>query len=412
MAVLNFQNFSFRQKSDDETVVIVDYATRYFFELPLSDFQSIDRDVSFSEKSVTFPNTSENSAERKLDQLLDRGLKNLKHKINKKDVIYIDELTEIPLVGSGEFGIIDRNTSILEIKPSTGCNLNCIYCSVDEGINNKTADILIDPYYLASEAAKIAANKEHDVEFNIGPHGEPLLYPFIIELISELKNISNCKVISINTNGSFLSEKLIDELKNAGLSRINLSLNSLRKDVLDKLSGKSYPLSHVLKMIEYCKKIDLPVLLAPLVIPSFNDDPKLDIEPLIQLAKTIDSPFPTIGFQKFLSYKGGRNPVDEVDFDEFFSLLRPFEEKYDLVLTPKNDYNPFGIYEDTKLEKPMNKGDVIKAKIVSKGRVPSEKLVVANNRIITVRGMIQDSGSVLVKIIRDKHNIFLAVPAR
>jgi uncharacterized Fe-S cluster-containing radical SAM superfamily enzyme len=234
----------------------------------------------------------------------------------------------------------------------------------------------------------------------------------MIELISELRTIPNCAVISINTNGSFLSEALLDKLKEAGLSRINLSLNTLDKDILDKLSGKAYPLSHVLKMIEYCKQINLPVLLAPLVIPTFNDNHVRDIEPLIKLAKTIKSPFPTISFQKFLCYKGGRNPVSEVEFDEFFDLLKPFESKYDLVLTPKADYNPFKIYGDTKLEKPLAKGEVIKAKIVSPGRVPNEKLVAARGRVITVRGLTNTSGSILIRIVRDKHNIFLAIPAK
>lgn len=411
MTLLTFENFSFRWKDDLHETVIVDYATRYFFELSISELANIDKDVSFSQKTVEFPNTSEKSAERKFDQLLDRGLKNLKHKINKKDVVYIDELSGIPLIGSGEFGIIDRNTSIIELKPSTGCNFNCIYCSVDEGINKKTADILIDPYYLASEAAKIAKNKTHPVEFNIGPHGEPLLYPFMVELITELNKIPNCAVVSINTNGSFLYKELLDDLKKAGLSRINLSLNTLDKDVLDKLSGKAYPLSQVLKMIEYCKEINLPILIAPLIIPTINDDPIRDIEPLIKLAKTISSPFPTIGFQKFLAYKGGRNPVKEVDFDTFFDLLKPFEEKYDLVLTPKADYNPFGIYEDTKLEKPILKGDVLKAQVVSKGRVPNETLLVVKDRVITVRGLMTTSSTAKIKIVRDKHNIYLAIPA-
>lgn len=408
MVELNFQNFSFRLDGED---VITTYADRYFFTTPLTEFTDVDHQVTFDNKTITFPNISEKKADNKLNRIIDKGLHNLIHKINKKKVIYIDEATEIPLIGAPDFGIIDRNTNILEIKPLTGCNLNCIYCSVDEGINNKTYDILIDPYYLAQEASKIAATKEHLVEFNIGPHAEPLLYPFILELIEELYKIPNCDVISINTNGTILSKPLLDDLKKAGLTRVNLSLNTLDKKKNDELSGKAYPLSNVLNMIEYCKDIDLAVLIAPLIVPGYNDNEK-DVEDLVKLAKTIPSKFPTIGFQKFLSYKGGRNPVEEQSFDEFFELLKPFEEKYDITLTPKKDYNPFGIYEDTKLEKPLKKNEVVKAIIVSPGRVPKETLCTAKGRVIVVRGLGKTSGTALIKIVRDKHNIYLGVPAK
>jgi uncharacterized Fe-S cluster-containing radical SAM superfamily enzyme len=407
MAQLDFENFSFSKKDD---TVHVTYAERYFFTVPLEDFSKIDDAVEFHGKQLIFPNAKESVADRKVDQLIDRGLHAMTHKINKKDVVYIDEESGIPLIGSGEFGVIDRNTSLLEVKTHTGCNFNCNYCSVDEGVNKKTADILIDPYYMAQVCAELAARKTHPVEFNLGPHGEPLLYPFTRELVAELSEIPNCSVISVNTNGSFLSRKLIDELKEAGLTRINLSLNTLDQDIHNKLAGRPYPLKHVLKMVEYCKEIGMPILIAPTIIPNFNDSVKRDIEPLIQLAKTIKSPFPTIGIQKFLEYKGGRNPSEAIPFEDFFAMLRPLEEKYDVVLTPKADWNPFGIYIDTKLEKPFKKGDVIKVTIKAVGRVPSEKIAVAENRIVTVRNCYKAIGtSTKVKLIRDKHNIFNAI---
>lgn len=407
MTQLDFENFSFRQDGD---TVDVTYAKRYHFSVPFSDFSAIDESVDIQGQTIIFPNAKESVADRKVDMIIDRGLHSMTHKINKKDVVYIDEESGIPLIGSGEFGVIDRNTSLLEVKTHTGCNFNCNYCSVDEGVNNKTADILIDPYYMAQECAKLAARKEHPVEFNLGPHGEPLLYPFTKELVEELAAIPNCAVISVNTNGSFLSKQLIDELKEAGLTRINLSLNTLDQETHDKLAGKPYPTKHVLKMVDYCKEIEMPILIAPTIIPGFNDQVERDIEPLIKLAKTIKSPFPTIGVQKFLEYKGGRNPAQAIPFEDFFAMLRPLEEKYDVVLTPKADWNPFGIYMDTKLEKPFHKGEVIKVTIKAEGRIPSEKIGVAKDRIITIRSCVKKIGtSTKVKIIRDKHNIFNAV---
>ncbi len=407
MATIEFSRFTFRV---DGKEVIGTYGKRYQFRTLLSDFTSIDSAVAFKEAVLDFPNVSEKTADNKLNRILHAGLRNMTHILNGKKVIFIDGASEIPLLGSGEFGVIDRNTNILEVKPVTGCNLNCIYCSVDEGVNNKVCDVLIDPEYLASECGKLASQKKHPVEFNIGPHGEPLLYPFIEDLIAELREIPHCSVISINTNGTMLTKKLIGDLKKAGLSRINLSLNTLDEETNDVLSGAKYPTKKVLEMVAYCKEIGLSVLLAPLVVPTYNDNPKKDIAPLVNLAKTIKSPYPTIGFQKFLEYKGGRNPAKEISFEMFNALLTPFETD-ELVLTPKKDYNPFKIYEDKTIEKPMSKNQVVKAQIVSPGREKNETLCVAHDRVITVRGLYQNKGSAKIKLVRDKHNIYVGVPA-
>ncbi|MCA9478665.1 MAG: radical SAM protein, partial [Nanoarchaeota archaeon] len=213
MSELHFENFSFRTVGEE---LIGTFAKRYEFRLPLDELTSLDSEVQVNGKTISFPNLSEKSADNKMNRIINKGLHSLTHKINGKQVVYIDEESGIPLVGSGEFGVVDRNSSLLEVKTHTGCNLNCTYCSVDEGVNDKTADILIDPYFLASECSRLAARKKHPVEFNLGPHGEPLLYPFMEELITELAAIPNCHCISMNTNGIMLSTETIDMLKRTG----------------------------------------------------------------------------------------------------------------------------------------------------------------------------------------------------
>lgn len=290
--------------------------------------------------------------------------------------------------------------------------MNCIYCSVNEGDNQKTIDILIDPYYLISWAQKVAKEKSHPVEFNINPQGEPLLYPFLEELIFGLKEIENCKVISINTNGTLFTKQKIDNLIKSGITRLNISLNTLDKETANKLSGKSYNVDYVLSMIKYAQEKDLPVLIAPVIVPTYNDSNEKDIEPLIKFATTLKSSYPKIGFQKFLCNKGGRNPVDEIPFEDFFKNLEQFEEKYNLILTPKPNYNPFDIYEDKTLEKPFKKDEIVKVEVLFPGRKLSETICKAKDRIITLRGLNPNSNKKFlnVKIVREKANIFIAVP--
>lgn len=406
MAEIEFSRFSFYKNNDELRII---YGGRYQSILPLRDFKDIDEDLEIEEKKIILPNLGDRVAEQKVDILLLKALHSMTHLLNGKSVLYFDEASGVPLIGAVDFGVVDRGTNILEVKPLTGCNLNCIYCSVDEGVNNKDSDILVDDDYLVSVCADLAKIKKRPVEFNIGPHAEPMLYPFINELISGLKNIPNCEVISMNTNGTLLTKETIDELKKAGLTRLNLSLNTLDEDIANKLSRKPFSVKKTLEMVDYANSVGLYVQIAPLIVPGFNDSLERDIEPLVKLSKNLSSPFPTIGIQKFLCNKGGRNPVDEIPYDEFFKLLIPLEEKYDLVLTPKKDYNPYNIFEDVSLEKTMHKNQLLKVKIVSPGRTKNEKFCVANDRVIRVKGLLKQEGKVTIKIVRDKHNIYLGV---
>lgn len=340
----------------------------------------------------------------RLHYILEEGLKNLTGPFGKK-TIYVHKNSGIPLIGTNEFGLVDRDTNIIEVKPNNGCNLNCIFCSVAEGQNDhKSHDFLVEEEYLVEEFEKLAAQKKHKVQACINPQGEPLLYPKIIELVRDLKMTKNVEVVSINTNGTLLSKVLIDKLAAAGLDRLNVSLNAMDKDVADRMEGRSYPLDHVLKMIEYAKG-RTNVLIAPVIVPGINDS---QVEKLILFAEQIKSKYPVLGFQNYLHYKKGRRTVKERSFDDFFRMLHAYEEKHRIMLTPKPGQNPFGIFDDKTLRKPFRKGEVIEAEIKCPGRFENERIAAAQNRCITVMTE-KDRGRIRIKIIRDKHNVFKGI---
>ena len=66
--------------------------------------------------------------------------------------------------------------------------------------------------------------------------GEPLLRPDIVDIVAALSDVSGLSDLSMTTNGVLLS-KLVPELKQAGLARITVSLDSLDADVFAKMSG-------------------------------------------------------------------------------------------------------------------------------------------------------------------------------
>lgn len=401
--VVTFEELVFAQENDR---VRANYLGRYYFYLSneelsaIAAFAVVDGTLVFQER--------EKRTWNKFNALLDKGLASLRG-IRGKECLYIHKGSGIPLIGSNEFGVVDRGSTIIEIKPLTGCNLSCSFCSVNEGVNDKR-DVLVEEEFLVEVFASLAKLKQHPVEANIGPQGEPLLYPKLVALVRDLK-VHGAAVVSLNTNGTLLSEQLIDELASAGLDRINLSTHAVDQEKNDELMGGVQNLKRLREMIDYCAgKID--VLLTPVLIPGVNDD---QFDGLIELSKKIKNKhWPTIGVQNFLHYPSGRNPgVKERSWDEFFAILQRKEKEHGVNLMMKGDeQNIFSIHEEKTLEKPFHKGDVLSIEIVARGRNKDEWLGTAQERVVTIRS--HPNGRVgerlKVRLLRDKHNIFTAVP--
>ncbi len=380
---------------------------RYYFDI---DRTALERAGPFTvTPDALLFDASEKRVVNKALPLLEEALTwKLIHKLYNKPAFYLRESLDIPLIGSTEIGVVDRGSNIIEIKPLTGCNFNCIYCSVDEGKNQKSYDYLVEEEYLVAVAAELAATKEHPVECNIGPHGEPLFYPRIVELVRDLKAIPNVEIVSINTNGSLLSKQLIDDLAAAGLTRINLSLPALDEELAARLAGVSkFPLQHLLDMLSYGKE-KLNFLLAPVLIPGMNEQ---EMAKIVELSKSITSDFPVIGIQNYLEYPKGRKPVKRpLSWDSFFAFIKELEAETGVNLTATQE--DFHIFPDTKLEKPFRKNQIVQCEVCMPGRYPNEMYAKAANRLINVRlpNRREHIGKQLkVRIVREKHNIFKGV---
>ena len=313
------------------------------------------------------------------------------------------------MVGTGVFGLIDRNTNCIEVKPLTVCNLDCVFCSVDAGLSSrKTTGYVIEKDYLIEEFNNLIKEKKLPVEAHIGPQGEPLLYAPLVELVRDLKKNPKIKIVSMDTNGILLTKKLIDDLAEAGLTRFNISLNALDEKKCRALAGASYNLKHLLEMIKYAGK-KTNVLIAPVIVPTFNDD---EIENLVNIGKGLYSDFPVVGVQNFLNYKRGRNPVKQRSWEEFFKMLESFEKKTGVKL--RLSEQDFGIGDDTKQEKPFKKKQMVKARVVCRGPLKGEMIAAYKNRAIIVDKS-NDSpinSEIKATIIRDKHNIFRGINNR
>ncbi len=334
--------------------------------------------------------------------------KRILHHITKRNLVYVTKESGIPLLGHAAFGLIDRGTNLIQVRPITGCNLNCIFCSVDEGRNSRTrvTDYIVEPEYLVEEFRKVAEFKGDGVEAHIDGQGEPTLYPYMEELLEGLRKTKEVRVISMQTNGILLNEEKIETFEKY-MDRINLSISTLDEKKAEMLYGVKYPLKRVVEVAKMIAESKIDLLIAPVWVPGYNDD---EMEKLIEFALEIGAGkrWPPLGIQKYIPYKHGRKPkVDVMSFREFYEKLRKLENEYGvkLILKPED----FGIEKRPRISHPIKRGVVLKAQIVADGRVKGEKIVVARNRVVTVLTDKNVGDYVKFQIVRDHDGIFLGV---
>ncbi len=336
------------------------------------------------------------------------------NRYTNRKVLYIHEAMDVPLLGYNAFGLIDRGTNLIQIRGVSGCNLSCIFCSVDEGPYSRTRklDYVVDIDYLMRWFDEVARIKGRGLEAHLDGQGEPLIYPFRVELVQALREHPNVSVISMQSNGTLLTDKLVEELAEAGLDRVNLSLHSLDPDKAKMLMGrKDYDLEHVLDMAEALVNAGIDVLIAPVIIFGINDD---EAEAFIEFARKIGAGkrWPALGFQNYIPYKFGRNPTIAklLPFKDFYAWLRALEEKTGmrpLVLKPKH----FGMEKREFIPLAFRPGEVVKVEIVLPGRIKGEMLGKAKNRLIEVINTDAEIGDrITVRIVRTRHGIYIATP--
>jgi cyclic pyranopterin phosphate synthase len=108
--------------------------------------------------------------------------------------------------------------------------------------------------------------------------GEPLVRAGLPDLVRMLASIEGIDDISLTTNGIFL-ERYADELKSAGLDRVNISLDSLRPEQFERITGSVSPggLEQVLAGIAAAKRAGLnPIKINTVVLAGLNDEEILD----------------------------------------------------------------------------------------------------------------------------------------
>lgn len=332
--------------------------------------------------------------------------KRVLNRVTGRELVFVTKESGIPLLGHSAFGIIDRGTNLLQVRCISGCNLSCIFCSVDEGRMSKTrkTDYIVDPDYMLEAVERVVEFKGRGVEIHLDGQGEPTLYPYFEYFVERVSRIRGVEVISVQTNGTLLNDERISAIENH-VTRINLSISSMDPKLARRLHGP-YNLNKALDVAEMIANSKMDLLIAPVWVPGYNDG---EIPKIIEFALEIGAgkKYPPLGIQKYIPYRFGRKTGKSMSFREFYSRLREFEREYGvkLILRPED----FGMEKRERLPCPFKKGERVRARIVAEGRLIGEKLVVARDRSVAVMSEKRVGEFVEYEVVQTKDGIVVGV---
>ena len=169
-----------------------------------------------------------------------------------------------------------RSIEYLRLSVTERCTLRCTYCRADEGDCPKQKELSAEQLLrIVRVMASLGINKVRLTG------GEPLLRRDLVELIRNMFSLPDIREITLTTNGQQLAERAA-ELRQAGLNRINISLDSLDSDKYRELTGGG-SLQKVLDGIDAALAAGLqPIKLNAVLMRGKNDD---EIDDFMALAK-------------------------------------------------------------------------------------------------------------------------------
>ena len=165
-----------------------------------------------------------------------------------------------------------RRIDYLRISITDRCNLRCIYCMPEEGITPLRHEDVLRFEEIARLVRIGAGLGIRHLRLTVG---EPLVRKGVIELVGMLRQIPGIETLTLTTNGIALAP-LAHELAQAGLDRVNISLDTLRPERYTAITRRGR-LEDALAGIEAALAAGLaPVKINNVVARGLNDDEAVD----------------------------------------------------------------------------------------------------------------------------------------
>jgi cyclic pyranopterin phosphate synthase len=171
-----------------------------------------------------------------------------------------------------------RPIDYLRVSVTDRCNLRCVYCMPPEGVPWRDHSEVLT-FEEIVQVVRVAA--ELGIRKVRLTGGEPLVRRGIVRLVAQLAAIPGIEDLSMTTNGTLLASMARD-LAEAGLQRVNISLDSLDPQRFALLT-RGGSLDDVRAGIEAATRAGLhPVKINTVVIRSWNDD---EVVPFAEMAR-------------------------------------------------------------------------------------------------------------------------------
>ena len=175
---------------------------------------------------------------------------------------------------------LSRPLRDLRISVTDRCNFRCTYCMPRSLFGAPYRFVEREELLQFAEIARITR-----IFATLGVHkvrltgGEPLLRPAIEDLVALLSAVPGIDDLALTTNGSLLTPEMARLLREAGLHRVTISLDSLRDDVFKAINDVGFPAARVLRAIDAAAGAGLPVKINMVVRRDLNDE---DILPMAE----------------------------------------------------------------------------------------------------------------------------------
>ncbi|MBZ7932927.1 GTP 3',8-cyclase MoaA [Campylobacter sp. RM9756] len=223
-----------------------------------------------------------------------------------------------------------RKINYLRISVTQRCNFRCLYCMPKIPFNHQPKENLLsfEELFLFVKAAI-----DEGIEKIRITGGEPLLRKDLSIFIKMIHDYKKELDLAITTNG-FLLKDFAKDLKNAGLKRLNVSLDTLDEKKAKKLAQKDV-LSSVLAGIEEALNVGLKVKLNTVALKNLNDN---ELIALLEFAKSKNI---QIRFIEFMENTHAYGKLQGLKRDEIIQIL---SQKYDIKLIKKAEKAPVSLY--------------------------------------------------------------------
>lgn len=170
----------------------------------------------------------------------------------------------------------------LRLSVTDRCNFRCDYCMPKEIFGDDFVFLPKDELLSFSEMERIARVYTHlGVKKIRITGGEPLMRRDLYKLIAALNEIEGVEDIGLTTNGLLL-KKHGQKLYDAGLRRINVSLDAIDNELFQSINNRNIKADTILEQIDYAVSIGFKVKINVVVQKGVNDD---QIIPMVQYFK-------------------------------------------------------------------------------------------------------------------------------